>query len=399
MTSSLESVAGLTDQKLKIEQYKAALAKVLDSGSAQQCKDFLEHMLSDAVPLVVSRQLLQQFTQDIKQKLPHDVHKEVATFALDALQPRVVSYEEQVTAIREQLAELLEDEEDWAKAAKVLAGIDLDSGMRVLDDEYKLRQNIKIAMLYLEDDDAVSAEIFIKKAATLIASCKVSELELKYKSCYARILDAKRRFLEAATRYYDLSQVSSSDTDAGIKVGEDELDQALTAAVTCCILAAAGPQRSRVLANLYKDERCARLPVFSFLEKVYLERILRHQEVEAFAEGLQAHQKAVTADGTTVLERAVVEHNLAAASRLYTNIFFAELGQLLGVPPASAEKVASRMITEGRLQGSIDQVDGLLHFDSDTEGLKQWDEQIASVCNQLNSILDSAADRGLPVFV
>ena len=46
-----------------------------------------------------------------------------------------------------------------------------------------------------------------------------SELELKYKSCYARILDAKRRFLEAATRYYDLSQISTSDSDAGIKVG------------------------------------------------------------------------------------------------------------------------------------------------------------------------------------
>ena len=33
------------------------------------------------------------------------------------------------------------------------------------------------------------------------------ELELQYKSCYARILDSKRRFLEAATRYYELSQV------------------------------------------------------------------------------------------------------------------------------------------------------------------------------------------------
>ena len=43
----------------------------------------------------------------------------------------------------------------------------------MLDGEYKLRQNIKIAMLYLEDDDAVSAEMFIKKAATLIASSKV----------------------------------------------------------------------------------------------------------------------------------------------------------------------------------------------------------------------------------
>ncbi len=29
---------------------------------------------------------------------------------------------------------------------------------------------------------------------------------MQYKSSYVRILDAKRRFLEAATSYYDLSQ-------------------------------------------------------------------------------------------------------------------------------------------------------------------------------------------------
>ena len=46
------------------------------------------------------------------------------------------------------------------------------AGMRQVDDEYKLKQNIRIAMLYLEDDDAVNAEVFIKKAATLIANCK-----------------------------------------------------------------------------------------------------------------------------------------------------------------------------------------------------------------------------------
>ena len=48
--------------------------------------------------------------------------------ALERIQPRVVSYEEQATVIREQLAKLLEDEEDWTKAAQTLAGIDLDSG-------------------------------------------------------------------------------------------------------------------------------------------------------------------------------------------------------------------------------------------------------------------------------
>lgn len=50
---------------------------------------------------------------------------------------------------------------------------------------------------------------------------------------------------------------------------------ALNNAITCTILAAAGPQRSRMLSQLYKDERSAKLPVFPFLEKVYLERILR----------------------------------------------------------------------------------------------------------------------------
>ena len=54
---------------------------------------------------------------------------------------------------------------------------------------------------------------------------------------------------------------------------------ALTAAIKCTILASAGPQRSRMLAVLYKDERSAELPEGPFLEKVYLERILQKEEV------------------------------------------------------------------------------------------------------------------------
>lgn len=42
-----------------------------------------------------------------------------------------------------------------------------------MDSEYKLRQNVKIAMLYLEDDDPINAEAFLKKASALITSCKV----------------------------------------------------------------------------------------------------------------------------------------------------------------------------------------------------------------------------------
>lgn len=68
-----------------------------------------------------------------------------------------------------------------------------------------------------------------------------------------------------------------------LQVAEETLEEALASAVTCCILAAAGPQRSRVLANLYKDERVSRMPSFGFLEKVFFERILQQQEARLSA--------------------------------------------------------------------------------------------------------------------
>ena len=60
--------------------------------------------------------------------------------------------------------------------------------------------------------------------------------------------------------------------------------------------------------------------------------------------------------GSTILDRAVTEHNLLAASKLYNNITFKELGALLQISPDKAEKIASQMITEGRMNGYIDQV-------------------------------------------
>ena len=72
-------------------------------------------------------------------------------------------------------------------------------------------------------------------------------------------------------------------------------------------------------------------------------------QIDSFSESLKEHQKALTGDGMTVMEKAMIEHNLQAASRLYNNIYFSELGQLLSVSEDKAEKIASRMIAEKRL--------------------------------------------------
>ncbi|GAV70282.1 PCI domain-containing protein [Cephalotus follicularis] len=396
MESAFASASAISDQRQKIEQYKHILSTVISSNDIVQAKKFIDHMLSDDVPLVVSRQLLQSFAQELG-RLKAEAQKEIAHHTLAQIQPRVVSFEEQVLIIREKLAELYESEQQWSKAAQMLSGIDLDSGMRVIDDTFRLSKCVQIARLYLEDDDAINAEAFINKASFLVSSSQYEVLNLQYKVCYARILDLKRKFLEAALRYYDISQIEKRQI--GDETIDEALEQALSAAVTCTILAAAGPQRSRVLATLYKDERCSKLKIYPILQKVYLERILRKPEIDAFAEELKAHQKAILPDNFTVLDRAMIEHNLLSASKLYTNISFEELGTLLGIAPHKAEKIASRMIYEDRMRGSIDQVEAVIHFEDDTEELQQWDQQIVSLCQALNDILDGMAKKGLAIHV
>ena len=54
----------------------------------------------------------------------------------------------------------------------------------------------------------------------------------------------------------------------------------------------AGQQRSRMLATLFKDERCQQLPAYSILEKMYLDRIIRRSELHEFEALMQTHQKA-----------------------------------------------------------------------------------------------------------
>ena len=199
-------------------------------------------------------------------------------------------------------------------------------------------------------------------------------------------------------RYYELSQAEPEGRSAG--KSEARRSEALSNAITCAILASAGPQRGRVLAMLVKDERCAFLPAFGMLQKVYLERILRAEEVSAFGAALRPHQLAISDDGLTALSRAVSEHNLMSASKLYNNISVAELGALLGVGSDRAERTAAKMISEGRLAGSIDQVDGMVTFGEAEDGgavVEQWDAQIMNVCLQVNTVVELMERKNVSV--
>ena len=343
-------------------------------------KVFVEAIVNEHVSLVISRQVLNDVGMQLS-NLPDEVSKQVSHFTLEKMQPRVISFEEQVAGIRQHLADIYERNQKWRDAAVVLVGIPLETGQKQYSIDYKLETYLHIAHLYLEANDPVQAELFINRASLLHADSNNEELHVLYKLCYARVLDYRRKFIEAAQRYNELSY--SSD-------GDIERMAVLKNALVCTVLASAGQQRSNMLCTLFKDERCQSLPAFAILEKMYLDRIIRRSELEEFESLLLPHQKVAIVDSYTILDCAIFEHNLLSASKLYNNIRFEELGALLDIPAAKAEHIAAQMITEGRMNGHIDQISGIVYFEN-REELPLWDKQIQSLCFQFNSIVEKIA--------
>lgn len=80
-------------------------------------------------------------------------------------------------------------------------------------EEDKFRVYVRIVRLLLEEEDNVQAESYYNRAANLAHSSSDRETLLQFKLCQARLHDYSRRFLEAASRYHELSYVAEIDED------------------------------------------------------------------------------------------------------------------------------------------------------------------------------------------
>jgi COP9 signalosome complex subunit 4 len=254
---------------------------------------------------------------------------------------------------------------------------------------------VRIAECFLEEDEIADSDAAVTKAGGVVESITNPDqcmgLILRYKSTYARVLDSNRKFLQAATRYHDLSM---SPVEL---IRAEDLLAMLGRAATCAILAPNGPQKHRVLGHIYKDVRLTQLdgiPQFethrTILTKMYKCQILAKEELVRFESTLQPHQRAVMGDGLTIMERGVIEQNMLAVAGIYGSIYVNELALKLGVSDSMAEKLAAAMIVDGSLTGSIDEVAGLVEFHSTDETPNStWDRAVSSFCMDLNRITDT----------
>ncbi len=114
----------------------------------------------------------------------------------------------------------------------VITGNNIFIFSRQYQNDFKLKTYIKIAELFLEEGDSGQAEINLSRAAALEKDSKDAHLQVKYKACQARVWDFKRKFIEAASKYFELSY--------NALLTETEKLQGLNNALNCTILAPAG---------------------------------------------------------------------------------------------------------------------------------------------------------------
>jgi COP9 signalosome complex subunit 4 len=122
-----------------------------------------------------------------------------------------MSFDEADYILREILFDYYVSQELFKDAAVILSGINLDSSTNTISDQNKTEIYVKCAEAFLEDDETVDAEVFLNKASSCIQTVTEVSLNLRYRATYARVLDANRKFVEAAMRYYDLSNTTYAD--------------------------------------------------------------------------------------------------------------------------------------------------------------------------------------------
>ncbi|ETI26262.1 hypothetical protein G647_03039 [Cladophialophora carrionii CBS 160.54] len=401
LTGTLASIANRSNAD-KTQAYTDLLRQLTHSPSrepeehAANLTAYFDSLFTSSLGIIAIRPLVANLIESLA-SAPAEVKVQVGSHITEALQSQSASYEEQDARVREILADGYEAEGDYTAAAKALQGIHLDTTQRQVSDRFKVELWIRIVRCYLEEDDTVAAETGLNKIKNSAAAAQIlkdaPDLRLHYQLSQARILDSRRDFLNASAEYLSVSYNTMID--------EAERRMILSAAIKTAILAPAGPQRSRVLAKLYKDERSPETPQYRILENMFLDRLLSPGEVESFASTLAPHQLAKTADGGTVLSTAVIEHNLRATSLLYANITTASLARLLGLRDSMnqsaaeiAQDYAARMVEQGRLRGQIDQIAGVINFETvpgvelkgPVRDLREWDQMVQGLVEDVERV-------------
>lgn len=138
----------------------------------------------------------------------------------------------------------------------------------------KIEDYLLLAELWFDMNDSTNAESFVNKTAHFMHKTQDKELHMRYKRASIRVLDSKREFILAAQGYYALSFSEGID--------RDEVTDILRLALTCTLLAPAGPRKARLMAVLHNDIRIKSSQFYELLQKMFMGEVVKREHVTEF---------------------------------------------------------------------------------------------------------------------
>ena len=120
---------------------------------------------------------------------------------------------------------------------------------------------------------------------------------------------------------------------------------------------------------------------------MFMGEVVKREHVVEFQEKLEPHQNIRYTDGYSVLDKALIEHNIGVLSAIYMNITFAELGNFLGIKKEQAETFVAKMIAEQRISAVLDQANELVEFEEEGKQLQTFNSQIQVACDRVDGLM------------
>nr|CDS26014.1 cop9 complex subunit [Hymenolepis microstoma] len=358
-----------------LDRFNVVLAQISDlppNYFTEVAATFADMISQGSVTLVVARKMGKRLTEFVDGLSDDNLVIETLQEMLYRMQPRAIAFEYELAYLRDRLAQRLMKVGKVREAVEMLRAIPVDSHARGYSDEYKLQICARLTECLTELKEFECIENVLNQVSKMLPSCTDEVLKMKFKIAQALLLDSKQKFLEAGQRYIELSiRFRGVSTEA-------QRTEFLEHALISTILGGASQQRARLLTFFYRDERCRALKAYPVLEKMQ----------ESYSEclfSLGGNSQKLDA----VLERVVVEHNMIAASKVYSNITLKNLAELLEIETEQAESIAAQMVEEERLDAFIDQIDGLIFFERDNMNTVSPGIRTQNLWTSLNQILEN----------
>lgn len=374
-----------------LDRFNVVLAQISDlppNYFTEVAATFADMISQGSVTLVVARKMGKRLTEFVDSLSDDNLVVETLQEMLYRMQPRAIAFEYELAYLRDRLAQRLMKVGKVKEAVEMLRAIPVDSHARGYSDGYKLQICARLTECLTELKEFDCIENVLNQVSKMLPNCTDESLKMKFKISQALLLDSKQRFLEAGQRYIDLS-IRFRDVST-----EAQRTEFLEHALISTILGGASQQRARLLTFLYRDDRCRALKAYPVLEKMYNQRLISRECVRSLRPliiqyysdlfGGENNQKL-----DAVLERVVVEHNMIAASKVYSSITLKNLAELLEIETEQAESTAAQMVEEERLDAFIDQIDGLIFFERDNVNSVSSGIRTQNLWTSLNQILEN----------